>query len=193
MVLDANYWEQTYQLDKTGWDIGYAATPIKEYIDQLTNKNLKILIPGAGNAYEVEYLFNAGFKNTYLLDFAETPINNFKNRLPEFPNQQLICENFFDHCQQYDMIIEHTFLTSLPRNLRKEYAQKMSTLLFPNGKLIGLLFNHEFGNPDPPYGGTIKEYEQLFEPYFHFTIFESSTNSIKPRMGKELFILLTKK
>ena len=84
MELDANFWESNYQNQQTGWDIGYAATPIKEYIDQLQNKNLKILIPGAGNAYEVEYLFKKGFKNVFLMDIAESPINNFKKRLPEF-------------------------------------------------------------------------------------------------------------
>lgn len=171
MNLDANFWEQKYQLNKTGWDIGYAATPIKEYIDQLTDKKLRILVPGAGNAYEVEYLFNAGFTNIYLLDFAESPILNFRKRLAGFPSHNIICQDFFLHDKQYDLIIEHTFLTSLDRDRRNEYAFQMSKLLKPKGKLIGLLFNHEFGNPHPPYGGTINEYKQLFEPYFNFTIF----------------------
>ena len=39
-----NYWEERYQKGETGWDAGKITTPIKEYIDQLTNKNLKILI-----------------------------------------------------------------------------------------------------------------------------------------------------
>ena len=39
-----NYWEKRYQKGETGWDAGQITTPIKEYIDQLTNKNLKILI-----------------------------------------------------------------------------------------------------------------------------------------------------
>ena len=50
-----NYWEERYQKGETGWDAGKITTPIKEYIDQLTNKNLKILIPGAGNGYEFDY------------------------------------------------------------------------------------------------------------------------------------------
>ena len=37
-----NYWEERYQKGETGWDAGQITTPIKEYIDQLTNKNLKI-------------------------------------------------------------------------------------------------------------------------------------------------------
>ena len=76
-----NYWEERYQKGETGWDAGKITTPIKEYIDQLTNKNLKILIPGAGNGYEFDYLIEKGFKNVYVIDIAETPLENIKKRL----------------------------------------------------------------------------------------------------------------
>lgn len=54
---EETYWTTRYKEKKTGWDIGYPSTPIKAYADQLTDKQLKILIPGAGNAYEAEYFF----------------------------------------------------------------------------------------------------------------------------------------
>jgi hypothetical protein len=44
-----NYWEERYLKNEIGWDIGAVSTPLKEYIDQLTNKACRILIPGAGN------------------------------------------------------------------------------------------------------------------------------------------------
>ena len=52
------YWDDKYADNKTGWDIGYISSPLKSYIDQIKNKEISILIPGAGNAYEAEYLFN---------------------------------------------------------------------------------------------------------------------------------------
>ena len=55
--LGKEYWEEKYAKNSTGWNIGYISTPIKEYIDQLQNKSIKILIPGAGNSYEAEYLW----------------------------------------------------------------------------------------------------------------------------------------
>ena len=48
---EQKYWSNRYEEDRTGWDIGYPSTPLKEYIDQLTDKTISILIPGAGNAY----------------------------------------------------------------------------------------------------------------------------------------------
>ena len=43
--MNKEYWEQRYTNQETGWDIGSSSTPLKEYIEQLENKNLKILIP----------------------------------------------------------------------------------------------------------------------------------------------------
>jgi hypothetical protein len=37
---------------------------------QVENKNVKILIPGCGNAHEAELLLEEGFKNITLLDIA---------------------------------------------------------------------------------------------------------------------------
>ena len=59
------FWTQRYEQNQTGWDIGEISRPLKEYIDQLEDKNLKILIPGAGNAYEAEYLFKQGFTSYF--------------------------------------------------------------------------------------------------------------------------------
>lgn len=192
-MQDREHWENTYRNSKTGWDVGYVATPLKEYFDQLTDKSIKILVPGAGNAYEVEYLFNLGFKNVFLLDFAQTPIRNFSNRNPNFPEDQLLIEDFFEHRGSYDLIIEHTFLTAFPKNIRKKYAHKMHDLLSTKGKLVGITFNHDFGNDYPPYGGTPEDYELLFKPYFEIIKLEACYNSIKPRQNREHFFILTKK
>lgn len=193
MELDKKYWENTYLNNHTGWDIGYVATPLKEYFDQIDDKSIKILIPGAGNAYEVEYLHQKGFKNVYLLDFAPTPIQNFYKRNPTFPKNHILEEDFFKHKNNYDLIVEHTFLTSFPVKLRSEYVLKMHELLHNKGNLIGLLFNHEFPHDHPPFGGTADEYLKMFSPYFNINIFETAYNSIKPRQNRELFIHLSKK
>ncbi len=188
-----DFWNKAFDENKLGWDIGYVSTPLKEYFDQLKNKKLSILIPGAGNAYEAEYLFNNGFKNVFVLDFAPAAIQSFLKRFPAFPEQQIFIENFFQHNGKYDLIIEQTFFTSFPTTFREKYAQKTADLLKNNGKLVGLWFTHHFNKPYPPYGGTKEEYKKLFSPYFQFKTFEIAYNSIKPRAGREFFIIMQKK
>lgn len=185
-----NYWSNRYQDNLTGWDIGYPSTPLKEYFDQLESKELKILIPGAGNAYEAEYLFNNGFKNVHILDIAEFPLRTFKKRVPNFPDGHLHQENFFEHMGQYDLIIEQTFFCSFEptKENRRNYARQMDKLLLPSGKLVGLWFTHQLkNNGKRPFGGSKDEYLSYLNPYFSVRTFEECYNSIDPRSGKELF------
>ncbi|GIV42652.1 MAG: hypothetical protein KatS3mg034_1962 [Vicingaceae bacterium] len=56
VIMKREYWEERWNKGETGWDIGYASPPLIEYAMQLEDKNKKILIPGAGNAYEAEFL-----------------------------------------------------------------------------------------------------------------------------------------
>ncbi len=187
--LDQTYWKNRYTNDEIGWNIGFPSTPIKTYIDQLEDKTLKILIPGAGNSYEAEYLWNEGFKNVYVLDFAKQPLNNLKQRITSFPESQLIHSNFFELNDEFDLILEQTFFCALHPNLRKKYVQKMHQLLKPNGKLAGLFFDFELTETGPPFGGQTNEYKSLFKAQFKIKTLERSINSIKERQGKELFFI----
>jgi thiopurine S-methyltransferase len=191
--LDKAYWEKRYSNTQIGWDIGYPSTPIKTYIDQLEDKSLRILIPGAGNCYEAEYLWNKGFKNVYVLDFAKQPLDHLNDRIANFPQAQLLHMNFFDLNNHFDLILEHTFFCALNPSLRQRYVDKMSCLLQSNGKLVGLLFDFELTESGPPYGGSLPEYISLFEELFKIKILEPSINSIKERQGKELFFIFEKK
>ena len=188
--FNAAYWQHRYLQSNTGWDTGGITPPLKSYFDQLENKAVRILIPGCGNAYEAEYLYRNGFENVYLVDLAPAPLQNFAQRVPDFPEDQLLNRDFFELGGKYDLIVEQTFFCALDPALRPAYAQKMASLLAPGGKLVGLLFDTTFQKPGPPFGGNREEYRKYFEPYFNFIHFETACNSIPPRQGSELFILL---
>jgi methyl halide transferase len=192
--LSDNYWDNRYQNQQTGWDIGYPSTPLKEYFDQLTDKNLKILIAGCGNAYEAKYLLNNGFTDVTLVDISLILVNELKEKLRQFIENghcRVIHQDIFEHNDQYDLIIEQTLFCAIDPSLRKNYAQKMCELLKPSGKLVGLLFDKEFVG-GPPFGGSKEEYLTYFEPLFSIKTFEPCYNSIKPREGAELFMILIK-
>ena len=192
-----HFWSQRYAQHKTGWDIGYPSTPIKTYFDQVNNKELKILIPGAGNAYEAEYLFQLGFRKVFVLDISTAPLQAFRKRVPNFPMNQLIHANFFKHTGQYDLIVEQTFFCSFPPTPenRSLYAKKMYELLKPKGKLVGLWFTMPLTGDmvKRPFGGNKDEYLNYLKPYFEPITFEACYNSIPPRSGNELFGIFEKK
>lgn len=190
--FDKTYWENRYITNETSWAIGHISTPIQNYIDQLENKKLKILIPGAGNGYEFDYLIQNGFNEAYVIDIVQQPLDTIFERT-QIDRKKLIYQDFFEHVGKYDLIIEQTFFCALDTSLRKKYASKMFELLKPNGKIIGVLFNFEFTEEGPPFGGSKEEYRKLFEEHFTIKTLENCYNSIKPRSNKELFFIFEKK
>ncbi|MFS4418112.1 methyltransferase domain-containing protein [Maribacter sp. 2307ULW6-5] len=194
---EEQYWTTRYRKAQTGWDIGYPSTPIKTYVDQLKDKDKKILIPGAGNAHEATYLWKKGFTKVYVLDISKLPLENFKRENPSFPQAQLLHENFFDHQGQYDLVLEQTFFCSFrpTRDNRSAYAKQMAALIRPKGKLVGLWFNFALSQDmeNPPFGGHKEEYLGYLAPYFKPISFETAHNSIAPRQGKELFGIFERK
>ncbi|RBP32963.1 thiopurine S-methyltransferase [Oceanihabitans sediminis] len=192
MELNEEYWDNRYKTNEIGWDLGQVSPPLKAYIDQLTNKEIKILIPGGGNSYEAEYLHEKGFKNVYVVDVSKTALNNIQNRIPDYPKSHLIHDNFFNLDLTFDLIIEQTFFCALNPSLRPAYAVKTHELLSENGKLVGLLFKIPLNDSHPPFGGSKEEYLNYFQPYFQINTMEESYNSIEARSGKELFMILQK-
>lgn len=190
--LDQNFWNQRWKNQQTGWDIGYASTPIVTFMEKYPNKDARILIPGCGNAYEAAYLLENGFMNLTLIDIAPIAIQNVKEKFKNNPQINIVHGDFFEHKGEYDLLIEQTFFCALEPKLRSDYVSQASSLLADGGEIMGLLFGKEFENQGPPFGGSIDEYNLLFDKLFVIEIMEPCYNSIAPREGSELFIKLRK-
>jgi len=187
--MSKQFWESRWENNQIGWDLGEVSPPLKKYFDQLTNKDLRILIPGCGNAYEAEYLYNSGFKNVFVVEIAKEAIDSFIKRCQLFPKSQIIQGDFFDLKESFDLIIEQTFFCAINPQLRNQYVKKMHNLISRKGKLVGLMFNRTFVE-GPPFGGDTNEYKSLFTPYFKIITMAICHNSILPRQGSEVFIIL---
>ncbi len=185
--FDAEYWNTRYQSNETGWDMGHPAPALMEYILGVATKESKILIPGCGQAWEGQWLWEHGFDNIWLADAAEETKMRFMLRVPDFPEEQFIVGDFFALNQQFDFILEQTFFCALDPHLRDRYVEKMTSLLEPHGRLAGVLFNFPLTEVGPPFGGSAEEYLERFVPHFEFLHLETCRNSIKPREGRELF------
>jgi len=189
---EQDYWNERYKNSDTGWDIGYPAPPITEYCNQLENKELKILIPGAGNSYEAEYLFKQGFKNVFVLDISEKAIKSFRERVNSFPEECIIQSDFFAFKGQFDLIIEQTFFCAIQPYQRSAYMSKMSELLKPGAKLVGLFFKFPLTEKGPPFGGSLDEYKMHLSKELDLIKMEDCYNSIEPRSGNEYFFIARK-
>lgn len=186
-----NFWDELYRSNETGWDLKGVSPPIRAYIDTLRNKQMSILIPGCGNAYEADYLLQNGFTHVTLIDISSELVSRLQQKFKDLP-VRVLHGNFFEHSGQYDLIIEQTFFCAIPPALRQQYAEQCYRLLKPGGKIAGLLFDIVFEKQGPPFGGSRQEYTLLFEPLFDLQQFDTCTTSVKPRLGNELFVEMQK-
>lgn len=191
--LNADFWNHRWKSGLTGWDIGYASPPLVEYMSQYEDKSVSILIPGCGNSYEAENLLSKGFDDITLIDISEELTNRLRERFKKAPQIKVIYEDFFNHVGQYDLILEQTFFCAQILERREEYVRHVASLLKKGGRLVGVLFNVDFGKEGPPFGGDENEYRKLFSDLFDIRVMSPCYNSIPPRAGSELFVVMVKK
>ncbi|MBK7232960.1 MAG: methyltransferase domain-containing protein [Saprospiraceae bacterium] len=188
MNFDKEFWDKRWEEGQTGWDIGFPSTPLVEYMRNYSGLSDRILIPGCGNAHEAKALYEMGFHDITLLDISPTACKILSNKLGDLKGIKIVCEDFFFHKGEYDLILEQTFFCALDPILRESYVKKSASLLTTQGKLAGLLFASHFNSEGPPFGGTAEEYKLLFDPLFNILKMEPCMNSILPRQGNELWI-----
>ncbi|QJP34614.1 methyltransferase domain-containing protein [Nonlabens sp. Ci31] len=192
MKHDQNYWQERYVEHTTGWDLGQASKPLKSIVDKIEDKELRILIPGAGNAYEAEYLIKNGFSNVTVLDIAWKPLLQLKERLKNTEDIAIIQGDFLKHKGNYDLILEQTFFCALESRFRESYINKCHELLKKNGCIEGVLFDFDSKTKEPPYPATKKEYLNLFQKKFEIINLDRCLISEEARQGKELIIKMKK-
>lgn len=193
MKLNEEYWDQQWAAQKTGWDVGKPTPPLMSIIDNYSGDlSDKVLIPGCGNAYEAEYLIQKGFTNITLIDISETAVKKLQEKFRNFPQVKVVHQDFFKLTGNFDLILEQTFFCALPPESRSRYVEKMEELLSDGGKLCGVLFNRTFEKQGPPFGGNLKEYQELFKTKFNSIHMEECKNSIPPRLGNELLLIIRK-
>ena len=184
-VNSPEYWNHRYMHGHTGWDLGQVSPPMKNIIDQLPAKDLRILIPGAGNAYEAKYLADNGFTNIAVVDISDVLVNMLKEKFAPYPSIRFFNADFFDFFGTFDVILEQTFFCALIPSLRVDYVFKMHDLLHDNGILSGVLFDRQFEG-GPPFGGNVEEYITLLKKKFSIERMEPCLNSIPARQGTEV-------
>jgi hypothetical protein len=190
---DARYWEERYLAGDTPWDIQGVSPALILYFQRHMHPGQRILIPGAGRAYEAAWLHHHGFRDITVCDLTAEAFVHLKEQVPDFPLAQLHVGDFFDLEGTFDRIIEQTFFCAIDTELRKDYVLKMASLLAPGGELAGLLFASHFQADGPPFGGTAGEYRTLFESHFDILEMDITPWSIPPRLGNELFFRLLKR
>jgi methyl halide transferase len=193
--LNSSRWEERYQTQKTGWDLGQAAPP---FMSLLSGENAprpgKTIVPGMGRGHEALLFAQKGFEVTGV-DFAPSAIAATQAQAEARGLQiNTIQRNIFELVPelagQFDYVVEHTCFCALVPDLRSDYVQLVWDLLKPGGELIALFWAHNLAG-GPPFGVAVAELKELFGR-FETVQFELALNSLPSRQGEEYFVRLRK-
>lgn len=189
-LLSAEYWDRRYQEGSTPWNLGVPAPPL---VSLLASPNSptpgRIAVLGCGTGYDAMLFAEHGFE-VVGCDLSALAIETAKSAALErgLTTVEFLERDIFalipEFSQSFDYVLEHTCFCAIDPTLRPKYIELVSTLLRPNGKLLGLFFTHNRPG-GPPFGITTKEIRELFAERFEFLSLEAATDSIEKRRDEE--------
>jgi len=187
-----------YLNNQAGWDIK-SSTPVFENL--LDTGHFmhpgKILIAGCGKGYDAVLAAKKGY-NVYAVDFSSQAIK-YARELSEKENVKInfIHEDIFKldsvYVNYFDYVYDYVTYCAVDPARRAEYAEKISAILKPGGKLIALLFPVEKREGGPPFAVDVQQFYDLFSAYLCLKLSSRKINSIKPRKGREVLQIYLKK
>jgi methyl halide transferase len=194
----AQFWDKKYLDNEANWDM---RTPTPVFQEILAEKKFiqqgRILIAGCGKGYDALLAAKMGF-DVYAVDFSVEAIKLARlNTEKENVRINLLQEDIFKlhliYKEYFDFVYDYVTYCSINPERRKEYAEKISALLKPGGKLVALLFPVEERKSGPPYGINVTEFYELFSKHLRLEFSSKEINSIKPRKGREVLQIYIKK
>ena len=177
------FWEKRFRERFTPWDAGRVPVALEQFL-KAEPRDRRVLIPGCGSGYEVRAFAEAGLE-TLAIDFAPAAVERAQRNLGPIAHLVRLEDFFeFDIDRPFDLLYERAFLCSLPRPLRPRYAQRVSQLLRPKGRLAGF-FYFDDGERGPPFGLKVGELETLLGDLFERIADAEVGDSIPIFDGKE--------
>ena len=191
------YWERCYQSGEMGWDLG-RATPIFDHWIKNYRTVLNICVLGAGNGWDAINFAKRGHAVT-AVDFAKSAVKNMQATVKQNNLEMDIrCTNIFDlkkiYTNYFDVVLEYTCFCAINPSKRRDYLDVARHILKSQGEFIGLLFPIDKAPEDggPPFAVQLEPTIKLISEYFFLIKREIPSLSIKPRLGREVFVIFRK-
>jgi SAM-dependent methyltransferase len=184
-----DFWETAYQTGKTGWDLGQPSPVLAAWADRPdVIPGGRMAVVGCGRGHDAVFLADRGFQ-VVGFDLAPSAIAEAdqaardRGVVAEFVQADIL--NLAAHwVGQFDWVIEHTCFCAIDPSLRPAYVQAVRSLLTDQGSLVAVFFAHDRPG-GPPFGTSVAEIQQLFEPQFVIQELQRSAHSIDRRRDEE--------
>jgi SAM-dependent methyltransferase len=187
--LSPDFWQARYQDGTDRWDLRAPAPPFVSLLNSAAAPPPgKIAVLGAGRGHDALLFAEQGFE-VIGFDFAPFAVEAASSTAKARGlNAEFLQRDIFsletEFANQFDYVLEHTCFCAILPQQRAEYVELVRSILRPGGELIGLFWAHSRAG-GPPFGVTLAELQQQFEPSFEILTLQQPTNSIEGRQQEE--------
>ena len=163
-------WNACYHSGETPWEKGEPHPELPFLLSghrEVFSNASAILVPGCGVGHDAAAIAKATPATVTGLDLAEGAIALASSRHADSPVSWKVGD-LFTWQGRFDLVFEHTCFCAIPPDRRADYASTMGRLIPPGGYLVGIFFlnpDHE-GEEGPPFGVSVEELKDYFEPDF---------------------------
>lgn len=191
-------WHDAWINGRTRFDAGEVSPALVEVVDKYPIPKRGVgLVPGCGKGYDVVFLAEKLQMHVYGADISPKAIEEATNFANGAKDVTFAAVDFFDFSNtlpgidpsigkemplKYDLIFDYTFLCALDPTQRPAWVTRMAQLIKAGGILITLQFpvfpsEKEAWEGGPPWGLTLKLYDELLSETFEKVYAEKPTKS----------------
>jgi len=163
----AEFWQQKYDEEATGWDLGGAHPALRAALDLGLLDGLdRVLVPGAGRGHDAVEIASRGHAVT-AVDFAPSAIEAIEaNAFARGVEVEAAAQDVFDLFERpagaFDAVYEYTCFCAIDPALRDRYVELITHLVRPGGRLLMFAFPLHWSRPGPPHAMSMDELRERF-------------------------------
>ncbi|MGL4576950.1 MAG: methyltransferase domain-containing protein [Burkholderiaceae bacterium] len=145
----AQFWDERFEKNFLPWDEGKSPQPLIDWLEATQPaRGARVLIPGAGSAYEVQ-TFHACGCDVLAIDISAAAVAKAREVLGPLASKVMQADAFtFAPSQPFDLVYERAFLCALPADMHSQWSEAVHRWLAPGGLLAGFFYLREPANPE---------------------------------------------
>lgn len=201
-MKDPEFWHSKWASNQIGFHLDDVNPLLIEHWHRTQPKREdKIFVPLCGKSEDLVWLatkhnqvhgveLSSIAVRSFFAEHFYTPLViqlNAHHELYQFDELSIYTGDYFTApVETYDIVYDRAALVALPEEMRKEYVERLKSLLNPGGRILLVTLDYEQHEmAGPPFSVPQDEIEQLFAEFSVERLHQDSANAQHPKRAKK--------
>ncbi|PNH92882.1 thiopurine S-methyltransferase [Vibrio diazotrophicus] len=201
-MKDPEFWHSKWASNQIGFHLDDVNPLLIEHWHRTEPKREeKIFVPLCGKSEDLVWLatkhnqvhgveLSSIAVRSFFAEHFYTPLViqlNAHHELYQFDELSIYTGDYFTApVETYDIVYDRAALVALPEEMRKEYVERLKSLLNPGGRILLVTLDYEQHEmAGPPFSVPQEEIEQLFAEFSIERLHQDSANAQHPKRAKK--------